>query len=115
MDLVKSAPDLIAGYNTMPKDKKKNVDIDGLSTFMRNGLITIGLTIIIGYFLFKWIGYTMIANSMILIVTLIGVTILVIKAQRFDNNKERKKTDLYYSWIGNYICYWTSNLWINTF
>ncbi|MGV8091293.1 MAG: DUF3784 domain-containing protein [Mangrovibacterium sp.] len=55
--LVKSAPDLIAGYNTMPQDKKKNVDIEGLSTFMRNGLITIGLSIIIGYYLFKWIGF----------------------------------------------------------
>jgi hypothetical protein len=34
--LVKSSPNLIAGYNTMPKDKKKNVDIEGLSTYMRN-------------------------------------------------------------------------------
>jgi len=87
--LVKSAPDLIAGYNTMPKDKKKNVDIEGLSTFMRNGLITIGLSIIIGYYLFKWIGFTKIANSMILIVTLVGVSILVIKAQRFDHNRRK--------------------------
>ena len=52
--LIKSFPNLIAGYNTMSKDKKKNVDIEGLSTFMRNGLIAIGLTIIIGYYLFKW-------------------------------------------------------------
>jgi hypothetical protein len=97
--LVKSAPDLIAGYNTMPKDKKKNVDIEGLSTFVRNGLITIGLTIIIGYYLFKWIGFTMIANSMILIVTLVGVTILVINAQKFDHNKT-KKTKLTYFILG---------------
>jgi hypothetical protein len=102
--LVKSAPDLIAGYNTMPKDKKKNVDIDGLSTFMRNGLITIGLSIIIGYYLFKWIGFTMIANSMIPIVTLVGVTILVINAQRFDNNKN-KKTKLTYFILGLVILF----------
>jgi len=44
--LVKSSPNLIAGYNTMPKDKKKNIDIDGLSTYMRNSLIIIGLSII---------------------------------------------------------------------
>lgn len=97
--LVKSAPDLIAGYNTMSKDKKKNVDIEGLSTFMRNGLITIGLSIIIGYYLFKWIGFTMIANSMILIVTLVGVTILVINAQKFDHNKT-KRTKLTYFILG---------------
>lgn len=95
--LVKSAPGMIAGYNTMPKDKKKNVDIEGLSTFMRNGLITIGLSIIIGYHLFEWIGFTMIANSIILIVTLVGVTILVINARKFDHNENKyKKTKLTY-------------------
>lgn len=102
--LVKSAPDLIAGYNTMPKDKKKNVDIEGLSTYMRNGLITIGLSIIIGYYLFKWIGFTTIANSMILIVTLVGVTILLINAQRFDHNKN-KKTKLTYFVLGLVILF----------
>ncbi len=94
--LVKSNPDLIAGYNTMPKDKKKNVNIEGLSTFMRNGLIAIGLSIIIGYYLFKWIGFTIAANSMILIVTLVGVTILIINAQKFDHNKTNKTKLTYF-------------------
>ena len=99
--LVKSAPNLIAGYNTMPQDKKKNVDVEGLSTYMRNSLIIIGLSIIAGYYLFKWIGFTVIANSMILIVTLIGVTIMVIKAQRFDHNKYKsKKTRVTYFILG---------------
>lgn len=86
--LVKSEPELIAGYNTMPKEKKKNVDIESLSTYMRNGSIIIGLTIVIGFYLFKWIGFTKIANSMILISTLIGFTILVFITQKFDHNKE---------------------------
>lgn len=94
--LVKYAPDLIAGYNTMPKDKKKNVDIEGLSTFMRNGLISIGLSIIIGYYLFRWIGFTMTANSMVLIVSLIGVTFLVITAQKFYHNKTKKTKPIYF-------------------
>ncbi|URW79094.1 DUF3784 domain-containing protein [Xiashengella succiniciproducens] len=97
--LVKSVPDLIAGYNTMSKEQKENVDIEGLSTFMRNGLIAIGISIIIGYYLFKWIGFTLIANSMLPLVTLVGVTILVIKAQRFDQNKN-KKTKLTYFILG---------------
>ena len=97
--LVKSVPDLIAGYNTMPKEQKKNVDIDGLSTFMRNGLIAIGISIIIGFYLFKWIGFTLIANSVLPIVTIVGVTILVINAQRFDHNKN-KKTKLTYFILG---------------
>ena len=99
--LVKSSPSLIAGYNTMPKDKKKNVDIVGLSTYMRNSLIVIGLSIIVGYYLFKWIGFTVIADSMILITTLIGVTIMIINAQRFDHNKGKtKRATLSYIIIG---------------
>ncbi len=39
--LVKAAPEMIAGYNTMPAEKKKNTDVKGLSSFMRNGLIII--------------------------------------------------------------------------
>jgi len=50
--LAKAYPNLIAGYNTMPRDKKKNVDIEGLSTLIRNGLAITGLTIIVSYFFF---------------------------------------------------------------
>ena len=102
--LVKSSPNLIAGYNTMSKEKKKNVDIDGLSAYMRNGLIIIGLTIILGYYLFKWIGLIMIANSMILVVTLVGVTIMVINAQKFDHNK-KKRTKLPFFILGIVIVF----------
>lgn len=89
--LAKAYPNLIAGYNTMPRDKKKNVDIEGLSTLIRNGLAITGLTIIGGYFVFKWLGFTTVANLMIVIVTLAGVTTIAVKAQRFDHNKSKSK------------------------
>ncbi|MEA4916998.1 DUF3784 domain-containing protein [Proteiniphilum sp.] len=89
--LAKASPNLIAGYNTMPKEKKKNVDIDGLATYMRNSLIIIGLYIIIGYYLFKWVGLTTIASySLILIVSIIGVMIMAIGAQKFDHNRTKR-------------------------
>lgn len=95
--LVKSFPNLIAGYNTMPQYEKENVDIDGLSTFMRTGFIIIGLTMIIGYYLFKSIGFIAIANLVAPIVILIGVTIMVIYAQRFYHgmNSGKKTTQKY--------------------
>jgi hypothetical protein len=34
--LVKAAPNLIADYNTMTKEQKKKVDIDGLSSLLNN-------------------------------------------------------------------------------
>lgn len=61
--LVKKYPNLIAGYNTMSKVEKKNVDIEKLSTFMQNGFIIIGLLVIVGYYFFKLIGIELIANS----------------------------------------------------
>jgi hypothetical protein len=95
--IVKSFPNLIAGYNTMPAEKKKNVDIDGLSTFMRNGFITMGLALIAGYYMFRWLGFSKIANLMILIVLLTGVTVLIIKAQKFDHNRDRKSKPAYFA------------------
>lgn len=94
--LVKSAPNLIAGYNTMSKTQKENVDIVNLTIFLRNGFIIIGLMIIGGYFFFKWMGLAMIANSMTLIVTLVGVTIMVTMAQRFDHNKTKHSKLIYF-------------------
>lgn len=47
--LVKKNPNLIAGYNSMSVEEKKNIDIKTLSTFLHNGLIIIGvLTILAG-------------------------------------------------------------------
>ena len=93
--LVKLSPNMMAGYNTMSEEKKKNVDIEGLSTYMRNGFVAIGLTLIISYYFFKWIGLTLIADSMIVIVILVGITILMINASKFDHNRD-KKTKLTY-------------------
>jgi hypothetical protein len=89
--IVKAFPNSIAGYNTMSKEQKKNVDIEAASTFIRNGFIIIGLIIIVGYYILKWIGLDVIANNIIPISVFIGLSIIVIIAQKFDHNK-RKKT-----------------------
>jgi hypothetical protein len=88
--LVKAFPNTIAGYSTMSKAEKKNVDIKGASTFIRNGLIIIGLTIIVGYYILTRIGWYRIANSIGIISTLTGATIIIIMAQKFDHNKWKK-------------------------
>jgi hypothetical protein len=88
--LVKIFPNLIAGYNTMSAKDKANVDIEGLSTYMRNGLILIGVSIIVGYFFFKWLGLDTIAIVIMPIVSVIGAFIIVFKAQKFNYNKRGK-------------------------
>ena len=59
--LVKRFPMLIAGYNTMPAEKKKNVDIAGLSSFMRRHLV---------------------------IYLPVYVVWMLVRAQRYDHNKQ---------------------------
>jgi len=99
--LVKSSPNLIAGYNTMSEEKKKNVDIEWLSTYMRNGMILIGSSIIVGYYLFKWLGFANFASSLIMVITMVGVTFMVINAQSFDRNSNKTKTNkLIYAVLG---------------
>lgn len=39
----------------MSVEKKKNIDIEGLSTHMRNGFISIGMSMIAGYYAFTWL------------------------------------------------------------
>lgn len=87
--LAKVFPNLIAGYNTMSEKQKENVDIKGLSTFMRNGLVIIGLVIIGSYYLFKRIGlnereYVLIPTALLIV----GAVVLVIFAQRYDHNEK---------------------------
>jgi len=93
--LAKAFPGLIAGYNTMSKEKKKKVDIEGLTTYMRNGFIIIGSVIIAGYYIFRLIGLDEIANIVMLISILGGVIILVIGAQKYDHNENKNKKSLY--------------------
>lgn len=82
--LVKIYPNLIAGYNSLSEEEKQSVDIDGLSSLMQKGLIIIGCTIIIyeviAYFSNIKDAYSLIAISGI---TVIGIVIMVIKAQKY--------------------------------
>lgn len=98
--LVKAFPDLISGYSTMTKEQKANVDIKGFSSFIKKGFIVIGLTIIVGYYFFNWIGLSMIANSIILISVLGGTFILSVKSRKFDRNESNEKYKASYIILG---------------
>ncbi|WOD43051.1 DUF3784 domain-containing protein [Hwangdonia lutea] len=50
--LVKKYPNLIAGYNTMTPEEKRNIDIKKFSTFLHNGLIIIGALLIVASVVF---------------------------------------------------------------
>lgn len=79
---------LISGYNTMSKEKKANVDKEGLCKSAGNFIILIGLLILIGGIASDY-GYKLITTiSMLSILPL--TLIIIIKAQKYDHNPRTK-------------------------
>ncbi len=76
---------LIAGYNTMPEEKKKNVDIEGLAGFMGNLFLALGVFVLAGTLLSM--RFPNLFLAVILLYTA-AIFYLVIKAQQYDHNKK---------------------------
>jgi len=75
---------LIAGYNTMSADKKKNVDTEGLGKYMGNLMFVLAVITFAG-FLFSELGIIVLAGAS-LVLFLPVIIIGLIRAQRFDGN-----------------------------
>lgn len=75
---------LISGYNTMSKEKKKNVDTEGLGRFMGNSLFVMGGIFILGSILeYLGIKIGMIASILSLFII---VPYILINSQKYDKN-----------------------------
>ncbi len=76
---------LISGYNTMSKEKRKNVDTEGLGRFMGNFLFLLGGIITIGALLI-FAGYKTIGIIITTAAPFILTPYMIIKAQKYDKN-----------------------------
>jgi hypothetical protein len=75
---------LIAGYNTMSRARKENVDIEGLGNFLGNWLFTLGaLFLLAGLLGYLAIPYLDLISWSLFIA---AIFFILIKAQRFDHN-----------------------------
>lgn len=86
--LVRKYPNLIAGYNTMTAEQKKNVDVKGLSSFMCRSLCVIAVLMIVSYFVMVARSVNEKAVSVVstTLIPIIGSIYMVVKAQRYDRN-----------------------------
>lgn len=75
---------LIAGYNTMPQEKKENVDVEGLGSFLGNSLFLIGGIFLLGTVM-NFFGYTL-AFILSLASLFLITPYMLIKAQKYDKN-----------------------------
>lgn len=79
---------LIAGYNTMPKDKQEKVDVTGLASFMGNGLFGIGALALVGSLITsRWCPSLF---PYILILCTAGTVLMVLGTQKFNHNKRSR-------------------------
>lgn len=84
--LVKRFPMLIAGYNTLPAEKKKNVDIEGLASFMRRHLVIMGALWILFTTVLELTDQTNTLAVIYVIYLLPYVVWMLVRAQRYDHN-----------------------------
>ena len=84
--LVKKFPDMIAGYNTMSEKQKKNVDVEGLSSMMRNAMITMGILIGGGIPLFQLIGWKVNPAIFMISVIVLITGVMLVLAPTYDGN-----------------------------
>ena len=91
--LVRKYPNLIAGYNTMTAEQKKNVDVKGLSNFMCRSLCVIAVLMIVSYFVMVARSVNEKAVSVVstTLIPIIGSIYMVVKAQRYDRNGKTGK------------------------
>lgn len=83
---------LIAGYNTMSKDQKNNVDTVGLGKLMGNFLILMAILVVVAGVAVEY-GYKLL--SMMILLLIVPLTIaIVFLAQKYDHNKNTKSRKL---------------------
>ena len=71
---------LIAGYNTMSKEKKATYNIEQIATLFRNVFFTMAFIIVIGYVLAKFMDNKTIENVAFYTAMIIGIPYLLIKS-----------------------------------
>ncbi|WP_339701044.1 DUF3784 domain-containing protein [uncultured Marixanthomonas sp.] len=79
---------LMAGYNTMSKEEKAKVDVDGIATVFRNAMFGMAFIMIIGYFAATWFE-----NSEIETIAFYGALIVGIPYLLIRSNSKKYKID----------------------
>lgn len=98
--LVKRYPDLIAGYNTMSPEKKRKVDIIGLSTFMRDSFIVMGVMVMLIHPFVYLLGMSEHSIGVVIATILIGTFAMAIYGQRFKHRLMNEKSKKPHRMVG---------------
>ena len=86
--LVKQYPNLLAGYNTLSEDKKKEIDIEKVSTIARNVIVLTGAAVIDASIIMYFIEVSKkIQVNIISVIIVLGLVVLIIWSNRVPKLK----------------------------
>jgi len=86
--LVKINPNLLAGYNTMSQEKKKEIDIEKVSTIARNVIVLMGAAVIDASIIMYFFEVSKkIQVNIISVIIVLGVVVLIICSNRVPKLK----------------------------
>lgn len=81
--MVQKNPNLIAGFNALTSEDKEKVEVKALATFVRNGLVIIGIVLIVISIIFRIFQLPNMADVMLIIVPIIGTIFLAMGVENF--------------------------------
>lgn len=86
--LVKQYPNLLAGYNTLSEDKKKEIDIEKVSTIARNVIVLTGAAVIDASIIMYFIEVSKkIQVNIVSVIIVLGLVVLIIWSNRVPKLK----------------------------
>lgn len=80
---------LIAGYNTMSKEKKEKYDIDGIATVFRNVMFGMAFAILVGSLIARFTEHPPFETYTFVASMIVGIPYLLIQS----NSKKFKKSE----------------------
>lgn len=86
--LVKQYPNLLAGYNTLSAEQKKEIDIEKVSTIARNVIVLTGAAVIDASIIMYFIEVSKkIQVNIISVIIILGLVVLIIWSNRVPKLK----------------------------
>lgn len=98
--LTKKYPMLLSGYNTLPEEEREKIDVEKMTSSIRNTSVAIGIILIFGALLLTYFGLSSYMDLFLLSVIIIGVAIIIFNQYKYQRHISKKnKYGIYLSII----------------
>jgi len=81
---------MLGYYSSIPKEKKENVDFDGLFAFTKKGFIIISITVMVSPFIMQIFHLEVYTLLLMIFEIMIGTMIIFLIGQKYDHNAKGK-------------------------